>query len=361
VTGPKLAFAWHGLPFYAVRLLAHLSRAIDQDFQILGSDGPLSRETVQDILGRELIWVDPMQSLEWHELGLDVPDLLVHTGWAYRGFNTLASAVKRHGGSVISMVDNSRKHNARQLIGSVIFRTMYRSRIDAVWVPGQSGFELMRFFGLPPQRIYTGLYGADPSIFRPVTPICSRPKLITFVGQLIPRKAPDLLTRAFTRFREIFPDWRLLLIGNGPLSDHIRSDAVEVLPFIAADAVAERLRQSRFFVLPSLEEHWGVVVHEAALSGCALLLSDGVGAAPDLLTTGNGYSFPAGDEGALFDALCAAGSTTDAALVSMSRESIKLAARFGPDHFVHSFTCIGRDLGFSWNSSKDRFTAAASE
>ena len=44
--------------------------------------------------------------------------------------------------------------------------------------------------------------------------------------------------------------------------------------------------------MPSLEEHWGLVVHEAALSGCALLLSNRVGAKEDFLEEGvNGLSF----------------------------------------------------------------------
>ena len=32
------------------------------------------------------------------------------------------------------------------------------------------------------------------------------------------------------------------------------------------------MNQSKVFALASREEHWGLVVHEAALCGCALLL-----------------------------------------------------------------------------------------
>ena len=50
-------------------------------------------------------------------------------------------------------------------------------------------------------------------------------------------------------------------------------------------------RRARAFILASKEEHWGLVVHEAALSGCYLMLSNRVGAAEDLLREKNGGKF----------------------------------------------------------------------
>ena len=46
------------------------------------------------------------------------------------------------------------------------------------------------------------------------------------------------------------------------------------------------------FVLPSLNETWGLSVNEAMVCGCAVLLSSTIGSAPDLVTDGfNGYVF----------------------------------------------------------------------
>ena len=56
--------------------------------------------------------------------------------------------------------------------------------------------------------------------------------------------------------------------------------------YVAADA----------FALLSEREPWAVVVNEAAACGLPLVLSDRVGAAPDLLEDGeNGFLVPAGD------------------------------------------------------------------
>jgi glycosyltransferase involved in cell wall biosynthesis len=242
------------------------------------------------------------------------------------------------------MIDNNKKENLRQLCGALAFRVFHRKRIDAAWVPGASGHELMRFFGLPETGIYQGVYGADPGVFPPGPRLASRPKQFVFVGQLIPRKAPDLLVRAFERFRSRSPDWRLVMIGDGPLRCSLSGESIEVVPFLPPDIIAERLRQSRFLVLPSHEEHWGLIVHEAALSGCGLILSDMVGSGPDLLTDRNGFLFRSADEAALYRTLCDAANTPEHMLDQMYEESIKVARRFGPEHFVRSFRQIAESV-----------------
>ena len=58
------------------------------------------------------------------------------------------------------------------------------------------------------------------------------------------------------------------------------------------------------FVLPSRHDGWGVVINEALGAGLPIIVSDGVGAAHDLVTHGvNGLITPAGDACALRDAL----------------------------------------------------------
>ena len=54
------------------------------------------------------------------------------------------------------------------------------------------------------------------------------------------------------------------------------------------------------FVLPSRFEPWGLVVNEVMNASRPVLVSDHVGAAPDLVTDGeNGFVYPSGDVAAL--------------------------------------------------------------
>jgi glycosyltransferase involved in cell wall biosynthesis len=88
------------------------------------------------------------------------------------------------------------------------------------------------------------------------------------------------------------------------LRDNIESEA-------AALGVAERVRMLGFvnqtqlpsvycasdvFVLPSDYEPFGLVVNEAMICGCPVVVSDRVGAGPDLVHSGaSGFVFPCGD------------------------------------------------------------------
>src|SRR5207247_9742522 len=57
---------------------------------------------------------------------------------------------------------------------------------------------------------------------------------------------------------------------------------------------------SDVFVLPSAQESWGLVVNEAMAAGLPVIVSDEVGAAPDLVEgKGPGIVFPCGDVSAL--------------------------------------------------------------
>jgi glycosyltransferase involved in cell wall biosynthesis len=81
----------------------------------------------------------------------------------------------------------------------------------------------------------------------------------------------------------------------------LRAVVVSDLPH---DEVIEAYVAADVFALLSKREPWGVVVNEAAACGLPLLLSDRVGAAPDLLRDGeNGFVVAAGDVPAAAEAL----------------------------------------------------------
>jgi glycosyltransferase involved in cell wall biosynthesis len=69
-----------------------------------------------------------------------------------------------------------------------------------------------------------------------------------------------------------------------------------MLGHVTEDELARMYVDADVFVLLSRHEPWGVAVIEAAASGLPLMLSDRVGAAPDLLVEGeNGFLVPADD------------------------------------------------------------------
>ena len=81
-------------------------------------------------------------------------------------------------------------------------------------------------------------------------------------------------------------------------------------------------------VLPSEREPWGLVINEAMNAGTAVIVSDQVGAAADLVEDGvNGYVVPVGDVEMLASRL--RGITSDPALAkSMGASSLARISRW---------------------------------
>jgi glycosyltransferase involved in cell wall biosynthesis len=127
---------------------------------------------------------------------------------------------------------------------------------------------------------------------------------IVFSARMMPAKRPDLAIAAFAAIAEQRPNWDLIMLGDGMMraslersvSEHLRSRILWTGFINDTRDVAALYAQSDILLLPSDHEPWGVVVAEAAAAGLAIVASDVVGAAPELVHDGrNGRQFAAGD------------------------------------------------------------------
>lgn len=332
-----IAIAWNGLPFYAARLIRAGVDRVNVPVEVLGSKPSVPIEGMGETLGQPIHWIDNDSPQSWIDLDVERPDLFIHTGWNYEGFNTLGHEVRAHGGHVVSMIDNRWKNSIRQWIGAAVFRLRYRRWFDAVWVPGKSGRRLCRFLGMSDEDIHEGMYGADPEVFPEGPPLPKRRKTMLFVGQLIPRKNVSHLVKAFLEFRKDHPDWSLKIVGEGEVTIPANESGIEQEGFLQPQEVARRMRESRFLLLPSREDHWGLVVHEAALSGCGLIVSENVGAAHDLVSAGNGVVHPVDSVSALENALRQVVTKSRSWQSTVTETSHELAKRFGPEVWGETF------------------------
>lgn len=78
----------------------------------------------------------------------------------------------------------------------------------------------------------------------------------------------------------------------------------------------------------------GLVVLEAALSGCVLLLSEAVGSKDDFVGERNGFLFPSKDGRALVRSIQRILSLSDGMMQKASSESIRLGRQIGLESFV---------------------------
>jgi len=338
---PMIAISWSGLPVYGARLIRAGIKRLGQPVAVIATKPEIPIKGMEEILGQKIHWIDGSDVYSWEQLYLPVPDIFFQAGWFVPSFNNLGKEVKCNGGKVICLIDNYWENNLRQWLGAVYFRLVYKRWFSAYWVAGKSGKRLLRFFGVSSSRIYQGLYGADPQCFSPGPTLTQRPKQLIYVGRFIPEKGISTLAKAFKIFHSNFPEWELIAYGVGECKSLLEnSPGITVHQFAQPPQIAEALKRSRFLVLPSLVDHWPLVVAEATLVGCGLILSDKVGNCVDLLNQKNGFVFPAKSEKELSVRLKKAANLSDSQLDEMYGESKRLGSLFDPEHWGVTFKKI---------------------
>jgi glycosyltransferase involved in cell wall biosynthesis len=342
----RIAISWNELPCYAAHLIAAGIKGVDEPIQIISTRPTIPVTGMEDILGQKVHWVDKDSISTWEQLGLDVPEIYFQAGITYiPSLRRLGDQVRKSGGKVILLSDNCWKNSFRQWIGMVAFRMVYRKQFNAVWVPGASATKLMRKLGVSSENLFTGLYGSEPAIFYRKEVCSRRENKFIFVGQLIKRKGVDKLVAAFSRFHEKHPEFQLDVYGAGPLESLMSGvKGVNLKSFSKPEIIAEALQKSKFLILPSLEDHWPLIVSEAAMSGCGLLLSDKIGNIPEFANEKNSFIFNATSEEALYKSMLMASECSEYTLDEICRESCRLGLKFTPSNWAINFKKIIHEI-----------------
>jgi len=289
----KIVYSWNGLPFYGARCLRHFAEQNPEvELVVFATRANVPFETIEAELGAVSIWwVTADDDLSAKHLGALVgASLFVSSGWNIPVFNRIRRVLWAQDCPSVLVADNCWKGNFRQYVGALFYRIRYRHQFRAVWVPGKSGRRLFNFYGVCDNDIYEGLYTADATVYSNSDPLSRRTKSVLFVGQLIERKGVLELCEAFAQMVASGKAecHELRIAGTGCLEPVVLKycelcPSIRYLGFLQPREIAKEMRQTRFLVLPSREEHWGLVVHEATLSGCIPLLSRYVGSMPDFL------------------------------------------------------------------------------
>ena len=137
----------------------------------------------------------------------------------------------------------------------------------------------------------------------------------------------------------------LVFVGDGPLRSALESEAgllgiaekLRFLGFVNQTGLPEIYTASDVFVLPSEHEPFGVVVNEAMLCQCPVIVSDRVGAGFDLVRDSEtGFVFAMGDVTDLADTLRRAMSDR-VRLRRMGEASRLRMAHWSPDDSIAAF------------------------
>ena len=335
-----ICIAWDGFPQYGARCVGALVKSTSEPVVVVARRPQVPIKGMEEYAHCSVKWIDDDERRPLNEICGGWPRLMTTSGWGYPLYNRFRDEARNHGCFVVCGSDNNFVFSFKQCIQALRFRLLFRDKYDAFFVPGRSGVRLMRFFGVPASRIVSGSYAADETLFHDGEALEKRPKKMLFVGQFCERKNVLRLCEAFRISEGRREGWTLDLYGSGPLRDVIPTgDGVAVHDFMQPEQLAEVYRQARCFILPSINEHWGVVVHEAALSGCVLLLSDCIGAGEDFLYEGrNGFSFRPESVESLASAMKRVYAMTGEEIETAQGVSLELASHDSLGHYVDAFS-----------------------
>lgn len=248
--------------------------------------------------------------------------VVILTGYRYAAFWIAALAAKSKGVPILFGTDAHHiaprdRRNWKIKIKKLLWPLLYRFA-DVVIVPSTGGVNLMDSLGIPPERVVLTPYSVDNQWWTEQSALVNRSavraewripddaSVVLFCAKLQPWKRPHDLLQAFAKAD--VKGAHLVFAGDGSLRASLEAEAqalgiaerVRFLGFVNQSGLPCAYSASDLFVLPSEYEPFGVVVNEAMLSGCAVIVSDQVGARFDLVREREtGYVFPMGNIDAL--------------------------------------------------------------
>ena len=194
------------------------------------------------------------------------------------------------------------------------------SKMQVVWnvetevAVSQHDLRNLRTWYWPLRGRFRQIYHSKIQSEEPSTERNLREKRILCVGTIGPRKGQPVLAEAFAKIAARYPDWNLLLAGRASepslmaeieatrTRSHLE-DRIRHVEGLSDEAIAELMRTSEIFAMPSLQEGLGLSLQEALFHGCPCVASN-VGGIPELIDDGaNGLLVSPGNSDELAAAL----------------------------------------------------------
>ncbi|MEO7134272.1 MAG: glycosyltransferase family 4 protein [Vicinamibacterales bacterium] len=307
----KVVICWSGMQGYVAACLRALDQVPGVDIHVFHLDFcdlPFQEELLAGISNERLVASAPNTDIADKVAALH-PDVILLCGWFYPQYRQLAFEPRLGRAKFVLGMDTPWTGSWQQRVNQVRLKKFMR-RMAKIVVAGTKSADFARRLDAAPGKIVTGFYGFDFAAF------CERggqlldetpewPKKFLYAGRYVPEKGLPFLMEGYQRYRQKVADpWPLHCCGTGPEADLLKRDGVRDLGYVQPSALPELFAGHGVFVMPSLEEPWGVAIGEAAATGLPLVCSEVCGAAVDLLRPFyNGVTVPPADAAALANAL----------------------------------------------------------
>lgn len=186
------------------------------------------------------------------------------------------------------------------------------------------------------------------------SPVSSKPenlpdRYVLAVGRLVKKKGFHILIEAFRSFQQkVGGNIHLVIIGDGYNSDALKKQASgQWVHFLGAREkryILGAIDHCEFFILPSLEESFGIVNLEAMARGKAII-SSRVGGVPEYVKDGeNGLLVEPSDESHLLDSMIRLYNDERLRKKIGVKAKKDVQKKFTQDALIHNYTNLYRSL-----------------
>jgi glycosyltransferase involved in cell wall biosynthesis len=267
------------------------------------------------------------------------PDVILVVSWHIPAYRSVLHEFSSRALRVLC-IDNQWRGTAKQKLGAAGAKWYIQPLYDAVFVPGEPQAEFARKIGFKDRQIWRGLYCCDQDSFDTVhrrRELVDLPRNFVFVGRLVHEKGIHVLSGAYELYRtSASKPWPLTVCGVGPAASIFsKGDGIQLRGFVQASELPEVLAESGCLVLPSLQERWGVVIHEAVSAGLPVIASACCGAAAHFVQDGhNGYIVEPGHTEGLAQAMQMMSSLPSVRIREMGRRSYRLSDQLTPQRWA---------------------------
>ncbi|MCA1705960.1 MAG: glycosyltransferase family 4 protein [Actinobacteria bacterium] len=268
------------------------------------------------------------------------PDVLLVTSWNYGAYVKIARAWRNRALRAMFM-DNPWRGTPKQWAGLAISPLYLKPAFDVVFVPNERQRVFAKKLGFREEQMWYGAYCCDQPRFEAnASARQGEGRAFLYVGRLVRSKGVEVLLEAYAAYRrQVVAPWPLHIAGTGPLRHLLaNADGVVSLGFNQPSAIPGVFAAAGCFILPSLFEPWGTVIHEATASGVPVICTTACGASLDLVRDGyNGFTVPPGGVRALTDAMVLMSTMESDRRQAMGQASISLSRQLTPQRWADNF------------------------
>lgn len=179
--------------------------------------------------------------------------------------------------------------------------------------------EVLRIFELPQDKVSVIPNGIEYDLFKMDTEseqirrqfIEPDSRMVFFVGRLVYEKGVQTVIEAMPKVLREVPGVRFLVAGTGPHGRQLQamidelglSEKIKLLGFVDADSLVKFYKCADLTVVPSLYEPFGMVVLEAMVADCPVIVADTGGLKEIVVHEETGLCFKPGNSESLAQAM----------------------------------------------------------